>query len=322
VTPEQDPSQQYRGTPIDRIRTVVSGARDNYLYRNVLGGLQKLLTDRVTKLSLIFLLIVLFFGAFGPYITPYQYDTQHYDENGDIKQLESPSVDHPLGTTQRGEDVLSRIIYGARPTVVSGLVGGAMIIGIGMTIGLTAGYVGGRVESALMRTVDFWFAIPLLPFAITAAAFIGIGFWTTIGIIGIILWRGNARLLRSQVLQIKERPFIKSAQATGASTPRIIIKHILPNTGGMVFLFFALGIGWSITTQASLAFLGLSDPFVPSWGVMLRNAYTSGLLHKSLWWALPPGFLISFTVLSTFMIGRGYEQMMEGQQDDAGAIEM
>lgn len=296
--------------------------RGHYLVRNLESGVQMLLSDRVTKLALYFLAIVLLFGMFGPYVTPYDYDTQQYDSEGNLKQLESPSVQHPLGTTQRGEDVLSRLIYGAQPTVISGLVGGSMIIGIGMSIGLTAGYVGGRVESVLMRIVDFWFAIPLLPFAITVSAFIGIGFWPTLFIIGIILWRGNARLLRSQVLQIKERPFIKSAQATGASTPRIIVKHILPNTGGMVFLFFALGIGWSITTQASLAFLGLANPFVPSWGVMVRNAYTSGLMDKALWWALPPGFLISLTVLSTFMLGRGYERLMEGQQTNSGSLEM
>lgn len=295
---------------------------DHYLARNLVNGLDVLLSDTVTKIALYFLAIVLLMGIFGPYVTPYDYSTQHYDGDGNLKQLQPPSIEHPLGTTQRGEDVLSRLIYGARPTVIAGLVGGSMIIGIGMSIGLTAGYVGGRVERVLMRFVDFWFAIPLLPFAITVSAFVGIGFWPTIFIIGIILWRGNARLLRSQVLQIKERPFIKSAQATGASTPRIVIKHILPNTGGMVFLFFALGIGWSITTQASLAFLGLANPFVPSWGVMVRNAYTSGLMNKALWWALPPGFLISFTVLSTFMLGRGYERLMEGQQTDAASLEM
>jgi len=296
--------------------------RNHYLVRNLESGLQMLLSDRVTKFALYFLAVILLFGIFGPYVTPYDYDAQQYDSEGNLKQLQSPSAQHPLGTTQRGEDVLSRLIYGARPTVISGLVGGLMIIGIGTSIGLTAGYVGGRVESVLMRIVDFWFAIPLLPFAITVAAFIGIGFWPTLFIIGIILWRGNARLLRSQVLQIKERPFIKSAQATGASTPRIIVKHILPNTGGMVFLFFATGIGWSITTQASLAFLGLANPFVPSWGVMVRNAYTSGLMDKALWWALPPGLLISLTVLSTFMLGRGYERLMEGQQTNSGSLEM
>lgn len=303
----------------ESIQTRIS---NHYLLRNLLSGLRMLLNDRLTKFALYFLAGVLLLGVCGPYVTPYEYDTQHYDADGNLKQLEPPSVQHPLGTTQRGEDVLSRIIYGAQPTVLSGLVGGSMIIGIGMSIGLTAGYVGGRIESVLMRIVDFWFAIPLLPFAITVSAFVGIGFWPTLFIIGIILWRGNARLLRSQVLQIKERPFIKSAQATGASTPRIIVKHILPNTGGMVFLFFALGIGWSITTQASLAFLGLADPFVPSWGVMVRNAYTSGLMNKALWWALPPGFLISLTVLSTFMLGRGYERLMEGQQTNAGSLEM
>jgi peptide/nickel transport system permease protein len=140
------------------------------------------------------------------------------------------------------------------------------------------------------------------------AAIIGIGFWTVLLIIGLLLWRSSARVLRSQVLQIRERPFIKSAEALGASRFRIIRKHILPNILGMAALYFALGIGYSILFQASLAFIGVSNPFVPSWGVMIRNTYNELVLTSAWWWSVPPTLLISLTVISTFIVGRAFEE--------------
>jgi peptide/nickel transport system permease protein len=265
--------------------------------------------DNTTKYSFLFLAMLVGLAVVGPYITPYQYDETQYSEDDRILRNEGPSLAHPLGTTSLGYDVLSRIIYGARPTVLTGALGGTIIITIGMSIGITAGYIGGRVDDILMRFTDFVYGVPLIPFAIVMLTLLGVGFFTSIIVIGLVLWRSNARVLRSQVLQIKERPFILAAKATGASTPRIILKHILPNVAPMAILFFALGVGYSIIIQASLSFLGVSSPFVPSWGIMLRNAYKSGLLATAWWWSLPPGFLISLTVLASFMFGRGYEKL-------------
>lgn len=286
---------------------------DHYVVRNLGGGIRLLLSDNVTRVAFVVLSIILLLGIFGPELAPHQYDAQQFYENGELARLEAPNSQFWLGTTDRGEDVFSRIIYGARPTVVTGLVGGSMIIGIGMTVGVTAGYIGGRVEAVLMRFTDFVYGVPLIPFAIVLVAFAGVGFWTTILVIGAILWRGNARVLRSQVLQIKERPYIMSAKAVGASTPRIVFKHILPNIASMAVLFFSLGVGFAIIFQAGLAFIGVSNPFIPSWGIMTRNAYSSGLLADAWWWSIPPGALISITVLSTFLLGRGYERVSQGE---------
>jgi peptide/nickel transport system permease protein len=189
-----------------------------------------------------------------------------------------------------------------------------------MFVGITAGYVGGRVDDVLMRTTDVAYGVPLIPFAIVLVTLIGVGFIQSVVVIGLLLWRGSARVLRSQVLQIKERPFVLSAKAAGASRLRIVVKHILPNVATMAILFFTIGIGYSIILQAGLAFIGVSSPFVPSWGIMLRNAYNSGLMSTAWWWSLPPGLLIGLTVLSTFMFGRGYERVA-GQTDESdGAL--
>jgi len=290
--------------------------------RNLVGGIRLLLTDRLTKLAFAVIVFILLLGVFGQFITPYEFDEQQFNEDGSLERLEPPSADHWLGTTQRGEDVFSRVVYGAQPTVVTGLVGGSLIIGIGLVIGVTAGYKGGLTETVLMRFTDFVYGVPLIPFAIVLIAFLGVGFWASILVIGVILWRGNARVLRSQVLQIKERPYIKAAKAVGAGDLRIVTKHVLPNVASMAVLFFSLGIGFAIIFQAGLAFIGVSNPFIPSWGIMTRNAYTTGLMAQAPWWALPPGLLISITVLSTFLLGRGYERVSEGgaDQETAGGV--
>jgi peptide/nickel transport system permease protein len=163
---------------------------------------------------------------------------------------------------------------------------------------------------------DMIYGIPLLPFALVLAALFGMGYLESIFVIGIILWRGSARVIRSQVLQIRERPFILSAKATGASNPYIIIRHILPNVAPMAVLFFALTTGATIILIAGLSFLGAANPYIPSWGVMVRNAFNSGTVGTKPWWALPPGLGISITVLSLYMFGRGYEKVASA--DEAG----
>lgn len=270
-------------------------------------GIQNILRERITKFAFICLLFVLLLGLFGPYIAPYDYNAQQY-EDGQLEQLEPPSLDHLLGTNQQGQDVLSRLLYGARYAVITGFVAGSLMLSIGVFVGVTAGYVGGRVETVLMRFTDFVYGVPFIPFAIVLVTFFGAGFYTTMGVIGLVLWRFIARVLRSQVLQIKQRPYIMAAKASGASTPWIIRKHILPNIANMAALFFALGVGLAILEQAGLAFLGVTNPFLPSWGIMIRNADNAGYVAGAWWWSFPPGVMISITVVSLYLLGRGYEQ--------------
>lgn len=279
---------------------------NHYVVRNVAGGLETLWSQRMTRYPAYFLLLLFFLGVAGPWLAPYDIGERQYAD-GDLLRGEGPSVDHPLGTTSGGKDVLSRVLVGAGPTAVTGVLGGAMIASIGLTIGVTAGYVGGVVDDVLMRITDVAYSVPLIPFAIVIIASFGIGFFTSIFVIGILLWRSSARVLRSQVLQIKERSYVQAAKATGASTPRIIVRHILPNVASMAVLYFALGMGFAIQTQAGLSFVGVTEPFNPSWGNMIRNAYESGYMTEQLLWPIVPGLLISLTVLSTFLLGRGFE---------------
>lgn len=281
--------------------------QDHYLVQNVRSGLNDILSERITRLAFFVAIFILLLGIFGPTLAPYDYDAQQYDANGQLERTEPPQLSHPFGTTERGKDVLSRVLYGARPTVIIGLLGGGIMLTIGSVIGITAGYVGGLVEGILMRFTDFVYGIPFIPFAIVLLTFFETGFFTAIFVIGVILWRAIARILRSQVLQIKERQYIMAAKTSGASTPRIIAKHIIPNVASMAVLFFAMGVGLAILKQAGLAFLGMTNPFLPAWGTMIRNAYASGLASEAWWWTLAPGAMISLTVLSLYLLGRGYE---------------
>lgn len=294
-----------------------NSVQEHYLFRNFRSSLRLYLSDTLTVTFLIGFLFVLFIAVFGPRLAPYG-PNEILFSNGGIVELQPPSTAHPLGTTSRGQDVLSRLLYGARPTLTTGLAGGLIIVSLGLVVGVSAGYYGGRVDDVLMRLTDFAFGVPLIPTAIVLAAYFGVGFWSTIVVIGLLLWRNNARVFRSQVLQIREREHVQAAQMLGASDRYIITRHILPNMGGMIALFFALGTGLTIIISASLAFLGFADLSLPSWGLMLRNAYQSGYMATAWWWTLPSGFAISLTVLCIFMLGRGYERVHETNVSDFG----
>jgi len=300
----------------------VDALTDNHIVRNFVGGLRLMLSDRTTAAYFWILVGITVLGVVGPVIAPYGIEQTHYSQSGEVLSAAPPSPAHPLGTTFAGYDVLSRLLVGARPTVITGILGGGLILTIGTTIGITAGYVGGRTETILMRFTDFAYGVPLIPFGIVMITFLGVGFLSSILVIGLILWRGGARVIRAQTLQIKQYPFVKVAKATGASRRRIIIKHVLPNVAPMAIFFLALGVGYAIMLQASLTFLGVASPFTPSWGVMIRNAFNSGYMSEAWWWSLTPGLLIGVTVLSTFMFGRGYEDLItaDGESVEADTV--
>ncbi|WP_338741322.1 ABC transporter permease [Haloplanus salilacus] len=306
-----------------RVTRAFDTARNNHIVRNFVSGLRMMLGDRTTAVYFWILVGITILGIVGPALAPYGIEeTQYDDETGEVLSAAPPSLDHPLGTTFAGYDVLSRLLVGARPTVITGILGGGLILTIGTSIGITAGYVGGRTETLLMRLTDFVYGVPLIPFGIVMITFLGVGFLSSILVIGLILWRGGARVIRAQTLQIKQYPFVKVAKATGASRRRIIIKHVLPNVAPMAIFFLALGVGYAIMLQASLTFLGVASPFTPSWGVMIRNAFNSGYMSEAWWWSITPGLLIGITVLSTFMFGRGYEDLItaDGESVEADAV--
>lgn len=269
--------------------------------------------DRTLLFYIGFLMLLILMALFQDSLSLYAYSEFHFDQTNELKRLNPPSLEHPMGTTDNGQDVYSRFVLGARETLVTGLLGGAIIITIGSLIGVSAGYFGGIVDSVLMRFTDFMYGVPLIPVAIVLLSLFNVDYWGSILIIGLVLWRDSARALRSQVFQIRERPFVQSAKAKGASDIRIIRKYIVPNIGSLIVLLFSLSVGYAIIVQASLAFIGVVNPFVPSWGVMLRNVYDSGYVISAWWWSIPPGLFISFTVYCSFMLGRKYTRESPSQ---------
>lgn len=291
--------------------------RDNYIFHNLRSSAKIYLSDNLTLVFLLGFLFVLFLALFGQRLAPYE-PNRVFMEGGQMMGLQPPSPEHPLGTTSTSTDILSRLMYGARPTLFTGIAGGTVVIVLGLLVGVSAGYYGGIVDDVLMRITDFVYSIPLIPIAIVFASYFGVGTWMIVFTVGFVLWRGNARIFRSQVLQIKEREHVKAAKVLGASDRYIITRHILPSIGGMIVLFYALGTGVTILVTASLAFLGFAEVGVPTWGLILRNAYDSGYMIEAWWWTFSAGGAITFTVLCIYMIGRGYERVHETTVAESG----
>lgn len=239
-------------------------------------------------------------------------------ETNYANKYQPPSVEHPLGTDNSGRDILSQLLWGARPAIQVGLISALAVAVIGMNVGLFAGYYGGYVDDALMRLVDFVYGIPFLPFVIVLVALWDPSLWTIVAGITLLLWRQTARVIRSHVLNIKEKPYIKSARTAGASDRRIIYRHIAPNVLPLTFLYGTFAIAWAILAEAGISFLGFGDPEAVTWGQMLQAAYQSQALARDAWWWFTmPGLAIMLTVISAFLVGRGYEELLNPELQDS-----
>lgn len=255
------------------------------------------------------LAIVVLVAVFANWLSPYDPLINHFDAAGQLRRLEPPSVAHWLGTTYYGLDVLAQLIHGTRIVLIVGITCAVLIALIGTNVGLVAGYYGGRIETVLMRATDLAFGIPFIPFAVVLVALLGPSLWNTIIAISLLMWRSTARVIRSQVLSLRERGFVKAARIAGASDLRILYIHIFPNVLPMALLYVAFDIAWAVLAEASIAFLGFGDPQQTSWGQMLYLAYVSGSIRQAWWWTIPPGATLSLFVISVFLIGREYERL-------------
>ncbi len=215
-----------------------------------------------------------------------------------------------LGADQLGRDVLSRVIYGARVSLLVGFVAEAIVLVIGVTMGALAGYYGGRVDRIIMRTVDVLFAFPDLLFAIAIMFALGRGLLNLFIALSVVGWAGMARLTRSQVLALKEREFVEGARAAGARDAHIIFRHILPNALGPIIVAVTLGIPGAIMSEASLSYLGLGvQPPTATWGSMIYEG--KSYLKHAPWMSLAPGAMIMLTVLAFNLLGDGLRDALD-----------
>lgn len=224
--------------------------------------------------------------------------------------LQPPSRAHLLGTDDLGRDILSRVIYGARTSLLAGCVSVGLAVAIGLPLGLVSGYYRGPLDNFLMRLTDALLSFPFLVLALAIAAVLGTGLAKAMIAIGIVFTPGFIRLARGQVLSERERTYVEAARALGARDGRILWGHILPNTLSPVLVQASLAMAAAITAEATLSFLGLgTQPPTPSWGSMLNIA--QAYLGRAPWLALWPGLAIFLTVLSLNLVGDGLREVLD-----------
>jgi peptide/nickel transport system permease protein len=213
------------------------------------------------------------------------------------------SANHLLGTDQLGRDVLSRLIFGARVSMVVGFTAVIFAGAVGTVLGIIAGYIGGWADQIIMRITDAWLALPALTFAIFLAAIVGPSMWNIVIILGAVYWTRYARVVRGEVLSLKERDFVRLAVVAGCSKWTIMRRHILPNVANSAIVLATLMLGVVIVTEASLSFLGVGvPPPQPAWGLMLSDG-KQGLMVGYWWLTVFPGVCIMLMVLSANLLG-------------------
>ncbi len=247
--------------------------------------------------------LFVFLAVFGSAIAPEDPDASSLDILAGI------SRDHWLGTTEQGSDVFSQLLVGARVSIVVGFAAAAISALLGATVGLIGGYFGGWTDRILDALENWFLVIPTLPLMIVLARLLDPSLTVLIAVIGLTSWAGTGRIVRAQVLTLRERAFVERARALGASNGYIIRTHVLPNTLPLIFANTVLIVAVAILSEAALAFLGLGDPTRISWGTMLENAFSSGAPSAGAWWyVIPPGLCITLLVLSVSILGYLFEE--------------
>jgi peptide/nickel transport system permease protein len=259
--------------------------------------------DRIALLSFIFLTLVILAAIFAPLLTPYP--EQGMGVPNITEKFQAPSITHPMGTDGLGRDLLARILYGARTSLLMGF--SIVILGgsIGVFLGALAGYFGGWIDEVIMRITDIFLAFPPLLLAIVFAAVMEPSIQTTIIAITLVWWPVYARIVRGQVLSVRERDYVKAARGIGVGDFTIIRRHVLPNVMGPVMVQGTLDLGAAILTAAALSFLGLgTEPPTADWGVMVDEG-RQHLLSGRWWLAVFPGLVLFLTAMALNLIGDG-----------------
>jgi peptide/nickel transport system permease protein len=255
-------------------------------------------------------ILVFFIGValFATFIqSPHAVDPSYV--NGPVRH--PPSVKYPLGTDNFGISVLSLVVAGTKVSLLVGLVASVLTMIIGALIGIVSGYRGGRIDTLLMRVTDFGLVLPWLALAIVLAAIMGPSLTTIILVIGLTSWPSTARMVRAQVLSIRERLYVERARALGASDWHMIAHHVLPNVMPVILANAVLIVAIAILSETALSFLGLGDPLTVSWGSIIEDAFNGGATTLGAWWwIVSPGLCIVLVVLAFTFIGFALDEII------------
>ncbi len=255
------------------------------------------------------ILIIVAVFAIGAGVIVHPNDLNVTEVNGPL--LHSPTLSYPLGTDESGRSVLLLVIWGARPSLLIGLIATALTMVLGTVIGLVAGHYEGIIGRLLMTITDWFIVLPSLPLAIALAAVLGEGDTSITVAIAVTSWASTARLLRAQTLAVEARPFVERAKALGASNTQIMVRQVLPNVVPLILVSATLTVAGAILDQATLTFLGLGNPTQVSWGSILNQAFSNGDITSGAWWTLvPPGVAILIVVLGFSLTGRAVERLL------------
>jgi peptide/nickel transport system permease protein len=224
----------------------------------------------------------------------------------------SPADFKPLGTDHLGRSVWTQFVWGSRISLLVGLAATVLAMVIGTVVGVTAGFLAGRVGGLLMRITEWFLVIPFIPLALVLAAVLGPSIQNIILVIGITSWPATARVIRAQVLTVKQRDYVDRSRALGASSTHVMGRHILPNIAPLILANTTLTVPIAILSETTLSFLGLGDPSRPSWGKMLEDGFAAGALSQHAWWYyVPPGLGVMLVVLAFVLCGHALEEILD-----------
>ena len=301
-TPASDTSLPLPGGPAGEMALPRAKSRGSSLYRD---AWRRLIRNKLAVVGGITVILLCLVAIFADVLAPYSYAKANFG-----KIYEFPSREFPLGTDQLGRDVLSRMIYGARVSMLVGLGAQIIIVLIGVPMGAIAGYLGGRVDIVLTRIIDVMYAFPRLLFVILVMSMLGAGLINIFIALGLTGWVGIARQTRAQVLAIKEKEFVEGARALGAGFWRILTKHVLPSALTPIVVSVTFGIPEAIFTEAALSFIGVGiNPPTPSWGQMVGE---NQQFLRSYWYlCVFPSIAIAVTMLSFTFFGDGVRDALD-----------
>jgi len=273
-------------------------------------AVSRLIKNKAAMVGAIILFVLILCAIFAPYIAPYSYSFQNLDLGAS-----PPSSDHLLGTDILGRDLLSRILYGARISLMVGFVATGVALVIGVSWGIVAGYFGGRIDSVMMRIVDVLYGLPFIIFIILLMVIFGRNLWLLFGAIGAVEWLTMARIVRGQVMSLKNQEFVLAAKAMGVSNLTMFRRHLLPNILGPIAVYATLTIPQVMLLESFLSFLGLGiQPPMSSWGTLIKDGVES--MEEFSWLLIYPGITFTITLFALNFFGDGLRDALDPKTSD------